>query len=166
MCRRDWPRDFPENHQTCCREPWRVLLGEGPSTISCVPDNVPNPTKPNRTGRYSTRAKNVMGWSIRLIVRRSAAQHEKPDAPCRVRRRVGPPRHRHWRAYPPGAFSKTRATLKADNPSRVSMAGTTRVLTSRYAIRPERPNSMALLGDSTHDRPIARSAKNSIEPVR
>lgn len=68
--------------------------------ISCVPDNVPNPTKPNMTGRYSTRAKNVIGWSIRLIVRRSTAQHEKPDAPCRVRRRVGPPRHRHWRAYP------------------------------------------------------------------
>lgn len=91
---------FPRIIERVAREPWRILLREGPSTISCVPDNVPNPTKPNMTGRYSTRAKNVIGWSIRLIVRRSTAQHEKPDAPCRVRRRVGPPRHRHWRAYP------------------------------------------------------------------
>lgn len=159
-------RFSPASLNMRCREPWRVLLPEEPSTIACVPDYVANPTKPNMIDRYPTRAKNVIGWSIRLIVHRSATQHEKPDAPCRVRRRVGPPRHRHWRASPSGAFSKTRATLKADNQSRVSTAGTTRVLTSRYAIRPERPNSMALLGDSTRDRPIARSAKTSIEPVK
>lgn len=49
-------------------------------------------------GSLFNTAKNVIGWSMRLIVHRSAVQHEKPDAPCRVRRRVGPPRHRHWRA--------------------------------------------------------------------
>lgn len=62
----------------CCREPWRVLLREGPSTISGVPDNVLNPTKPNMTVRYSTRAKNVIGWSIRLIVRRSLRSAKSP----------------------------------------------------------------------------------------
>lgn len=58
--------------------PWRVLLREGPSTISGVPDNVLNPTKPNMTVRYSTRAKNVIGWSIRLIVRRSLRSAKSP----------------------------------------------------------------------------------------
>lgn len=55
-----------------------VLLREGPSTISGVPDNVLNSTKPNMTGRYSTRAKNVIGWSIRLIVRRSLRSAKSP----------------------------------------------------------------------------------------
>lgn len=166
MCRRRLAERFSRASLNMLPRAVAATLARGTIHNCLRADNVSSRTKPNMTGRYATRAKNVIGWPIRLIVRPSAAQHEKPDAPCRVRRRVGPPRYRHWRAYSSGAFSKTRATLKADNQSRVSIAGTMRVLTSRYAIRPERPNSMALLGDSTHARPIARSAKTSIEPVR
>lgn len=96
----------------CCREPSPVLLREDRPTISCVPDNVLNPTNTTCVD-VQHRPRMSICWSIRLIVRLSAEQHEKPDAPCRVRRRVGPVRHRHWRAYPSRGYSKTRATLKS-----------------------------------------------------
>lgn len=88
----------------CCREPSPVLLREDRPTISCA-RQCPKSYKHDMC-RCSTPAKDVICWSIRLIVRLSAEQHEKPDAPCRVRRRVGPVRHRHWRAYPQGATAK------------------------------------------------------------
>lgn len=50
--------------------------------------------------RCSTRARMSYARLRGSFCVARAEQHAKPDAPCRVRRRVGPARHRHWRAYP------------------------------------------------------------------
>lgn len=103
----------------CCRKLSPALLREGLSLFLCVPIMSQVLRIQHDVCRCSTPAKDVICLWIRLNVRLSAEQHEKPDAPCRVRRRVGPARRRPWTAYPSDGFSKTRATLKAARQSLV-----------------------------------------------
>lgn len=85
----------------------------------------------------------------------------KPDAPCRVRRRVGPARHRHWRTYPLRKLQQN--TCHPEGAAIIrrvhEMGGRTRVLTSSFASLPDRlVRCRSVLGDSPHYRRLARSA--------
>lgn len=142
----------------CCRKLSPALLREGLSLFLCVPIMSQVLRTQHDVCRCSTPAKDVICWWIRLNVRLSAEQHEKPDAPCRVRRRVGPARRRPWTTYPSKGFSKTRATLKAARQSVVYELAGPRACSLPNMRAVPIVQLVPLLADSTNDRRIARFA--------